>query len=265
MNTSPTIGEISAALAKAQGEMQNPVKDRVARVKSDKADYTYNYADLANVLDCVRPVLAKHGIAIIQSPEVSGDVLTMHTRLVHSSGEWIESQLSSSIDPQAKIQTLGSAISYLRRYALQAIVGVVAEEDDDGNASDGRQAQTAARPRTAAPPAPPAPPAAAPKPIAAPPPPPDAKQLCVDLAKLTSEGFAREVWDLAAKGATGAAQRTADLKRAVEASHHILKSLGAEPGKELLHDITNAGAPIVDRMNELVRAATGDVTPAAKG
>jgi hypothetical protein len=163
MKTSESIANIAEALAKAQAEIANPVKDRTARVKSDKADYTYNYADLANVLDAVRPPLAKHGIAIIQAPAVAGAVLTMTTRLIHSSGEWIEAELSSEVDPSAKIQTLGSAITYLRRYSLQAIVGVVAEEDDDGNAAQGNRAQTEQRPaaRAASAPAPVQKPAAA--------------------------------------------------------------------------------------------------------
>ena len=158
MRTTESIAQIATALAAAQGEMHNPVKDRVARVKSDKADYTYNYADLSSVLDAVRPPLAKHGIALLQTAEVTPPAmvegangsyrvsqLVLTTRLVHSSGEWIETQLSSEVDPDAKIQTLGSAITYLRRYALQAIVGVVAEEDDDGNAAQGTKAATAPR------------------------------------------------------------------------------------------------------------------------
>jgi len=158
MRTTESIAQIATALASAQAEMHNPVKDRVARVKSDKADYTYNYADLSSVLDAVRPPLAKHGIALLQTAEVTPPTvvegsngpyrmsqLVMTTRLVHSSGEWIETALSSEVDPDAKIQTLGSAITYLRRYALQAIVGVVAEEDDDGNAAQGTKAATAPR------------------------------------------------------------------------------------------------------------------------
>lgn len=169
MNTSETFGQIAGALAAAQAEMQNPVKDRVARVKSDKADYTYNYADLSSVLDAVRPALSKHGIALVQDPAVSGDQLSVTTRLIHSSGEWIENVLSTGIDPMAKIQTLGSGITYLRRYALQALVGVVAEEDDDGNQAQGNRAQTEQRrpaavpaPAPAAKPATPAPAAAKP-------------------------------------------------------------------------------------------------------
>lgn len=158
MNTSPTFGLIAAALAAAQLEMQNPTKDRTANVESDKAKYSYNYADLASVLDVVRPCLARQGIALVQTPEVGAAIvvtlgdktwrsapLVMTTRLMHSSGEWIESQLASDIDPDGRIQTLGSAISYLRRYALQALVGVMAEEDDDGNVAQGTQAHTARR------------------------------------------------------------------------------------------------------------------------
>lgn len=160
MRTTETVAQISKALAEAQAEMSNPTKGRTARVKSDKADYTYQYADLATVLEAVRPALSKHGIALIQDPVVSppevirdGDrvwriaYLVMTTRLMHVSGEWIENELRSEINPEERVQTLGSAITYLRRYALQALVGVTAEEDDDGVAAQGRQHQEQRQPQ----------------------------------------------------------------------------------------------------------------------
>jgi hypothetical protein len=153
VKTSDSIAKIAEALAKAQGEITNPMKDRTAKITSPKGNYEYNYADLASVLDCVRPVLARHGIAVVQTPSVGpasvlgqgerGPIrvasLVMTTRLVHGSGEWMEADLSFDVDPDDRVQSLGSAITYLRRYALQAIVGIVAEEDDDGQ---GGRAQT---------------------------------------------------------------------------------------------------------------------------
>lgn len=155
MKSSEQMNEIATGLAKAQAEISNPKKDRTARVHSERTgtDYSYNYADLACVLDAVRPALSKNGIALIQTPEVGppsewierGDKtwrtarLTITTRLIHSSGQWIESDLVYDVDPDDRVQSLGSAISYLRRYALQSIVGIAAEEDDDGAAANRRQ------------------------------------------------------------------------------------------------------------------------------
>lgn len=154
MKSSEQMNEIATALAKAQAEMSNPVKDRTAWVYSErtKSEYTYNYADLACVLDAVRPALSKHGIALIQTPEVGEPQIHEHgekiwrtarlvitTRLMHGSGQWIESQLDLEINPDDRVQSMGSSISYLRRYALQSIVGISAEEDDDGASANRRQ------------------------------------------------------------------------------------------------------------------------------
>lgn len=280
MLTSPTIAAIADALAKAQAEIQNPVKDRTARVKSDKADYTYNYADLANVLDAVRPPLAKHGIAIVQAPAVSpdGETLTVTTRLIHSSGEWIETELTTGIDPGAKIQTLGSGITYLRRYALQAIVGVVAEEDDDGNQAQGQSAQTQQRrPAPAAPAgngaAPAQPGATAPTttiapsmattiaPSAAPAADPhkaECDRLVKLLGDLAGQDFAKQLWH-----ATKPGEKRRDLLRQAHAAcTEVLNVLGEGRGTEVLVDLTRRDVSVLDRVDLLVRASLGEPVPA---
>lgn len=137
---SESIDELVLALAKSQLEFDAIVKNKSAEVTTKREgarSYTYGYADLAAVLEVVRPVLGENGIAIIQLPNSSNGTVTVSTILAHRSGQFIRNNLSLSCsngDPQA----LGSAITYLRRYALQSMLGVApSEEDDDGQAASG--------------------------------------------------------------------------------------------------------------------------------
>ena len=128
MQTSATIGAIAKAFAAAQGELENVTKDR------ENPFYNAKYATLAAVLDEVRPVLAKNGIGVVQSPGTNDKgQITVTTTLVHESGEWMQ---SCFVVPTSKndAQGVGSAISYGRRYSLAAMCGV-AQEDDDANAA----------------------------------------------------------------------------------------------------------------------------------
>jgi hypothetical protein len=111
-----------AALARAQKAMSHPKKTKTnPHFKSD-------YADLADVLNAVRPALNEQGIAIVQTVD-NGDLVTE----LRYNDEVIASRLPLNLD--VKPQELGSQLSYLRRYALSAIVGVASEADDDGNAA----------------------------------------------------------------------------------------------------------------------------------
>lgn len=151
IRTSEQINDIAAALAKAQAEMENVAKDR------ENPHFRSRYATLAGVLDEVRPKLAQQGISIFQAP-VNGDGnnIGVATRLLHSSGQWIESAVY--VQPtKFDAQGVGSVLTYLRRYSLMAVAGV-GPEDDDGNAAVGRpQASEKANgvTRAAAPPPPP--------------------------------------------------------------------------------------------------------------
>ena len=138
MNTSPSIAAIAKAFAAAQLELENVTKD-----KTNPA-FKSQYATLAAVLDVVRPVMAKHGIAIIQAPgnNDAGQV-TVTTTLAHESGEWMSSCVIVPT-PKNDAQGVGSAISYGRRYSLAAMCGV-AQEDDDGNAASAPQTPANAR------------------------------------------------------------------------------------------------------------------------
>lgn len=129
---SPQLGQLAAALAKAQGDIRNAAKDR------ENPHFKSSYATLASVWDACREPLSKNGLAVIQRVNVTGEGVLLTTMLVHSSNEFIRDRLLMPI-AQRTAQGVGSAITYARRYALAAIVGVAPEdEDDDGNTASGR-------------------------------------------------------------------------------------------------------------------------------
>jgi len=118
--------KVSAALVAIQGDLRNPAKDKTANTGT----YSYKYADLASILDLLRPILAKHGCAIVQDVRMEDGRLLISTRLIHSSGECLEfGPLAGSVG--SSWQQTGGGITYARRYALQAIFGIAADEDDD--------------------------------------------------------------------------------------------------------------------------------------
>jgi hypothetical protein len=125
MKTSESIKELATALAAAQAEIENASKN-------SKNDHFKNrYADLAEVLNTVRPVLARHKLSVAQFPSLADGMVSVETILMHASGEWISGIASAPLSkPDA--QGVGSATTYLRRYSLAALAGV-AQEDDDGN------------------------------------------------------------------------------------------------------------------------------------
>lgn len=134
MRHSDAIDALAAALALAQGEIRPAIKDALNPAFNSK------YADLAAVFDAVRPALAKHGLSVVQMPEHSDDALLhLTTRIMHKSGQWMEGTMSIPVG-KVNAHGYGSAITYARRYALAAAVGVVADEDDDGNAAVQTQA-----------------------------------------------------------------------------------------------------------------------------
>lgn len=127
MNTSQTIEKIAPALHKAQIEMKSALKD------STNPHFRSKYADLSSVIEAVKAALHKHGIVYVQGVEDADGGVAIETRLIHTSGEWISSTLRIPASKQ-DAQGYGSAITYGRRYGLQAMCGVPAE-DDDGNAA----------------------------------------------------------------------------------------------------------------------------------
>ena len=131
MRTSEQINEIAGALAKAQGEIDNAAKD------AKNPHFKTSYADLASVRDAVREPLSKHGIAVVQGVRSSTDGVEVETMLVHSTGQFFAETLMIPVGKR-DAQSIGSAISYGRRYSLMAILGVAAD-DDDGNAATAAQ------------------------------------------------------------------------------------------------------------------------------
>lgn len=129
MKTSDSIKAMAPAFAKAQAAVANTVKSAV------NPHFKNKYVPLDDLIPVVKSALLAEGIAFLQGAEPSeGDVLHLTTRLIHTSGEWIESTLSmkpSKADPQG----IGSCITYARRYSLAAMVGVVSDDDDDANAA----------------------------------------------------------------------------------------------------------------------------------
>ncbi len=134
MKKSESIKNLAAALSKFQSEVKNPTNSAKNPFLDSK------YAPLNEILNDVRPILAKHGLSIIQSTGSDGENITITTVLLHSSGEWIETEpLILQSDKQkgrSTAQAAGSAITYGRRYSLSAVLGISSEDDTDGNSSD---------------------------------------------------------------------------------------------------------------------------------
>jgi hypothetical protein len=131
----PTIGALAKALAAFQAEMPTVTKNHTATVKSDKGSYSYTYAGLADVSEAAMPLLAKHGLSFSTLP--SGQMLV--GMLLHESGESLTASLPIN---GATPQQIGSSLTYMRRYLLGCMTGVVTDDDDDG-----QQAQQAATKR----------------------------------------------------------------------------------------------------------------------
>lgn len=136
--------DLYEAIVAAFAEIENVAKDSTA----DAGSYVYKYVSLGAIMQTVRGPLAAHGLAIVQAPAtevVNGGLrVSVTTRLVHTSGQWIEASASVGVAGNAPAQAIGSAITYARRYGLTALLGIASEDDD------GAGAQAAAP--TAAPP-----------------------------------------------------------------------------------------------------------------
>jgi hypothetical protein len=131
---SPSLGALAAALAKAQGELANPEKALTASLPATAGGgaRSFRYASLASGLDIVRRCLGRHAIATMQTSEITDGHVCLTTVLAHASGEWIASDLPvGPITLAAVPHRLGAALTYVRRYALFALVGIAGEDDLD--------------------------------------------------------------------------------------------------------------------------------------
>lgn len=127
MNKSESITELAKAMNKAQSEMGSASKAK------DNPFFKSKYADLSEVIKAIKEPFANNGLSYMQFPIEDGGRVGVETIVMHSSGEWLEQKYTVQLDKQ-NAQGAGSAITYCRRYALQAIAGVPSE-DDDGNAA----------------------------------------------------------------------------------------------------------------------------------
>lgn len=128
--------KFSKAFIQAQREMENPTKD------SNNPFFNSKYADLANVLGKIKDALNKNSLFFTQHPSLRDNLVCVRTMIVHESGQWMSSacyapltkKMVKGVEKDADAQSIGSCITYLRRYSLAAICGI-AQEDDDGNAA----------------------------------------------------------------------------------------------------------------------------------
>lgn len=127
---SESVASLCAALAKAQAEIKPAVLNATNPFLHNR------YADLGSIIEACRQPLAKHGLSVTQLIGSTDDGISVETILMHESGEWVSTVLALPLGEEkgkSQAQVAGSIITYLRRYALAAIVGVYAGDDDDGN------------------------------------------------------------------------------------------------------------------------------------
>ena len=135
--SSETIGNIAAALAKAQAQLVNPEKSLVATIRSEEAsgsERSFRYAPLSSGLDIVRKTLSQQEIATVQTTSIdeAAGLVRLSTVLAHASGEWIASDWPvCAISETATPHRMGAALTYARRYALFSLVGIAGEDDLD--------------------------------------------------------------------------------------------------------------------------------------
>lgn len=135
MNKSDTILELAKALSKAQSEMGGAVKD------ANNPFFKSKYADLSSVIRVIKEPFANNGLSFVQFPICDGLSAGVETILMHESGEFLQSDYMLPLakkDPQGS----GSAITYAKRYALQAMAGIPSEDDDGNLASTVSKART---------------------------------------------------------------------------------------------------------------------------
>lgn len=126
MITSPAIAQLSAALVLAQREMPNVQLDKKVSYKGIE----FHYASLSNCIAVTKPVLSSKGLVVVQYPKVSEKTLTVATRLIHESGEYLETELSITVETSDP-KLIGSLLTYLRRYSYTSLLSIAHESDMD--------------------------------------------------------------------------------------------------------------------------------------
>jgi hypothetical protein len=141
MKTSEKTESLIAALLKARAAFPAIHKDKTAKVPTKSGgQYQYNYADLSSIIDATKDPLIANGLMLQHGMESNGHTI-LTCRLSHVSGQWQESAypIAAGVDAQQ----MGSAITYGRRYTACAMLGIVTEDDDDGEAAKAPQQQAA--------------------------------------------------------------------------------------------------------------------------
>jgi hypothetical protein len=126
---------VSEAFVKAAARLTNPPKSKTAKGKA----YSYKYADLADILDLIRPILAEEGLAVMQDASTFDGFVGVTTKILHTSGGELRFgplYLGTPSDPQAA----GGVITYARRYQLCAALGIAGDDDEDGKSVEGSTA-----------------------------------------------------------------------------------------------------------------------------
>jgi hypothetical protein len=127
---SENINELAVALSKAQAEFQP------AKMNAVNPFLKNHYADLGSVIEAQKSACAKNGLSVAQPASTDGLSVMVTTLLMHSSGQWISSEMTLPLGDEkgrSLAQAAGSIITYLRRYSLSAMLGIYADEDTDGN------------------------------------------------------------------------------------------------------------------------------------
>ena len=152
---SESIGALAAALAKAQIQLVNPEKSLVATIREEGRhgrEQTFRYAPLSSGLEIVRKVLGQHEIATVQTTSIDqpAGFVNLTTVLAHASGEWIASDWPvCPVSEIASPRRMGAALTYARRYALFALVGIAGDDDLDAPDLQASTSETNAEPMIA--------------------------------------------------------------------------------------------------------------------
>jgi len=145
MKKSESIAKIAPAIVAMQAELGNTKKTKL------NPFYKKMYASLDVIINDIKPVLAKHGLCVLQDIETRDDKVIVTTMLLHTSGEWIEQEGLALKLEKVTSQGAGIVITYGRRYSLAPMLNIASEEDDDGNISEGEKDKNKPAPQKPAP------------------------------------------------------------------------------------------------------------------